>query len=476
MKVTKVVWVVFTVLVLSGFAVVQWGVSLVDRMNNNLTVVDMPTRDARTVVAPSPATTPEGLGSDTESFTMLILGSDTRNFTGSGKYGNATNAGIEGERSDTTLLVHVYPGREAATAVSIPRDSMVNIPECERGGETYPATTSRFNEAFARGGVQCTVLTVETLTGLTIDHFAVLNFNAFKDVVNAVGGVEVCLPEAINDPNAQLSLPAGKQTLKGENALGYVRVRETVGDGSDLQRIARQQAFLASLAKETLNAETLTNPVTVYKLLDGTTKNLTISKTLGNVPSLVEFATSLRHLTPSSVSFVTVPVVPNNDGATVSWNTREANQIWEAFADNTPYPKPATRPEGQKALTVTPNAITIRVETSASNQRKASARLRRAGYNTVTATSRELPAAATPTVMYPPAMKEAARTVQWSLRQPVTMRETRTAPPGVVTLLLPSLSPDFQPRKDQPVVVEQRKSVTDTTPLTVEQDLCPATR
>ena len=131
------------------------------------------------------------------------------------------------------------------------------------------------NESFNSGGITCTWKTVETLTGIHIDHFVKVDFTGFKGMVDAVGGVEVCLPEAVDDKKALLHLAAGEQTLNGEQALGYVRARYSLGDGSDIGRIQRQQMFIASMVKKVMSGETLTDPAQLCGFLDAGTKAVT---------------------------------------------------------------------------------------------------------------------------------------------------------------------------------------------------------
>ncbi|HEY3867623.1 MAG TPA: LCP family protein, partial [Actinocrinis sp.] len=183
---------------------------------------------------------------------ILVLGSDTRYGQGSG-YGT----GLVTDQSDTLMIVHIPADRKWAEVVSIPRDSWVNIPDCTMGdGQLSAPTQFKINEAFAIGnldgnhtalGVACTVQTVEQDTGIYINHFVVVNFSGFKDMVAALGGVEECNPAPIDDPLSSLYLSAGYHMLTPTQALGYVRARYTLGNGSDLERIGRQQAFMSSL-------------------------------------------------------------------------------------------------------------------------------------------------------------------------------------------------------------------------------------
>ena len=185
---------------------------------------------------------------------ILVIGSDTRAGQGRG-YGSA--AQLNTDHSDTLLIVHIAASRKWADVMSIPRDSWVNIPACRMGnGQMASPTTFKINEAFTLGnlygnktalGTACVIKTVESNTNIHIDHFVVVNFDGLKDMVNAVGGVPECNTKPINDPKSGLHLSAGHHLLNGRQALGYVRARYTLGDGSDLERITRQQAFMSAL-------------------------------------------------------------------------------------------------------------------------------------------------------------------------------------------------------------------------------------
>src|SRR5690606_33034465 len=141
-------------------------------------------------------------------------------------------------------------------------------PPCKKkDGTTVPAQFGMINAAFSNGGPACTWRTIESLTDIHIDHYVEVDFAGFKRVVDALGGVEICVPRRIDDPKAELRLRAGRQVVRGEQALGYVRTRYGLGDGSDLDRIKRQQAFMASVVKEATDKGMLTDPGRTYDFL-----------------------------------------------------------------------------------------------------------------------------------------------------------------------------------------------------------------
>ena len=301
---------------------------------------------------------------DTSPTNILILGSDSRVGDGNDSYGDEGGA-----RSDTTLLVHLYNGRKDAIVVSIPRDSWVEIAGCTRpdGSKTRPYET-KFNAAFAFGGPVCTIKTVEKLTNVRIDNFVVVDFKAFKTVVDAIGGVEVCLTTPAYDPvvpgrgGSGLNLPAGYSTISGEQALAFVRARESLGDGSDLSRIERQQEFIGSMIRGMTEKGLLTNPQMIYRVLGAITSSIQTNPEFADIQVLQDFALSLGGLSPSRVSFVTLPYELRGDG-NVYWNS-ETDELWDAIRSDQPWPavEPSASPtESSAASTSTPIPANIEV-------------------------------------------------------------------------------------------------------------------
>ncbi|MCT9081791.1 LCP family protein [Streptomyces fulvoviolaceus] len=235
---------------------------------------------------------------------ILLIGSDSRSGDGNARYGRDSGT----ERSDTTILLHLPAGRRSATAVSLPRDLMVDVPACLRpdGSRTEPMF-AMFNSAFQTGGSACTIRTVEKLTDIRVDHHMVVDFHGFKDMVDAVDGVQVCLKEPIDDKAAKLKLRAGRVTLNGEQALGYVRARKSLGDGSDTDRMDRQQRFLGALVNKVQSNDVLLNPVKLYPVLDAATSSLTTDPDLASLRGLYELVRGLRDIPTERVQFLTVP-------------------------------------------------------------------------------------------------------------------------------------------------------------------------
>jgi LCP family protein required for cell wall assembly len=247
----------------------------------------------------------------TSAMNVLLLGSDTRAGQGTA-YGPNTHAGL----SDTAMLVHLDTGRQHAIVVSIPRDLIAARPSCLIGSGdhatwTKPQAAAQINTALAVGGPACTIRTVQQLTGLRVDHFVEIDFDGFKHMVNAIGGVEVCLPKAVDDPDSRLDLSAGRHLVKGNQALAFVRDRHGVGDGSDLDRIQMQHQFMASLFQKVSSTGLLQSPSTLYRLANTATNSITTDPALGSVDNLLAFAHSMQRLTASNVVFTTLPTVPD---------------------------------------------------------------------------------------------------------------------------------------------------------------------
>ncbi|MFJ8106393.1 LCP family protein [Streptomyces sp. NPDC096132] len=275
---------------------------------------------------------------------VLVIGSDART-DGNAALGGGDKTAIG--RSDTTFLLHVYADHRHALAVSIPRDTLVTIPPCKLpgGGWTGAQTDTMFNAAFSvgetdKGNPACTQNTVEKLTGLRVDHTVVVDFKGFASLTRVVGGVKVCLPNDIYEkdlsPNratrGTLLFRKGEQTVSGKKALDYVRIRHGIGDGSDIGRIKRQQAFVASLLKE-IKSNGLT-PTKLLPLAEAATRSLTVDAGLGSADKLISFAMSLKDIDLHNTKFVTVPW--RYEGARVAIVQPDADELWAALkADRT---------------------------------------------------------------------------------------------------------------------------------------------
>ncbi|MEV7243184.1 LCP family protein [Streptomyces sp. NPDC093248] len=293
-------WVWGTALGVTAFLMASSGVGWVvyAKLNGNITADEAAAAELARYERERPTSLVRGAQN------ILLIGSDTRAGRGNREYGRDVGS----ERSDTTILLHLAADRRSATAVSLPRDLMVDIPGCRRAdGSRSEPVFAMFNRAFQVGGSACSVRTVEKLTGIRVDHHMVVDFNGFKEMVDAVDGVRVCLREPIDDEAAKLRLPAGKVTLDGEQALGYVRARKSLGNGSDTDRIDRQQQFLGALVNKVQSNGVLLNPVKLYPLLDAATSSLTTDPELASLRGLYQLVRGLRDIPTEHVQFLTVP-------------------------------------------------------------------------------------------------------------------------------------------------------------------------
>lgn len=273
---------------------------------------------------------------------ILVMGTDKRTGKGNTSYGDMESPG----HADTTLLFHVSEDRTNATALSIPRDMITDIPDCKTKQEdgnwkTIPGTyETKFNESLGQFGRDpgCTWKTVEKMTGLDINHFILADFNAVKELSSAVGGVEVCLAEDINDPKSKLNLPAGRHTIEGEEALAFVRTRYSVGYGSDLSRIELQQQFLSSLIRKMKSGGSLSNPKKLYDLADAATKALTVDSGIGSAKKLMDLANDLKEVPQDEITFATLPVLDNpEDAATVVMDEAKAKPLFKLLDADKPF-------------------------------------------------------------------------------------------------------------------------------------------
>jgi LCP family protein required for cell wall assembly len=285
---------------------------------------------------------PPNLGAFESGFNILIVGAD-----------NDADQGVAyGERdatlNDVNILVHVSADHSNAVVVSIPRDLIVAHPECTNAetGEAFTAMSAApVNEAMARGGLPCVVDTVEGLTGLDIPYAGLTSFNGVVQMSDAIGGVPICLTEAIDDPLADLSLPAGTSVVSGQTALGFLRSRKG-GDGSDLTRISSQQIYLASLMRTVQADGTLTDLSKLYALANAASQNIKLSSELARTDTMVSMALALKDLDPERLVFVQYPGTtddPNFPGKVVPTQYL-ADELFAKIAADEPFSLPPAAP------------------------------------------------------------------------------------------------------------------------------------
>ena len=330
------------------------GAAFAARLTNNVDGLDL---DGLVGAAPEPSTAPDPSDSHAgRPVNILVLGSDQRDGV------NAEIGGDEkGMRSDTTILVHVSADRTRVEMVSIPRDSLVEIPSCTltNGRTTKPQRSAMFNSAFAIGwdyggdlasAAACTVSTVQANTGVPVTNVVVVDFAGFQSMINAIGGVPMCIPQDVSDRYTGLNLTAGEHVLDGPTALQYARARHGTGfDGSDTMRAGRQQQLIANVADEVLSKNLLTDGGQLMQFLSAATQSVTTD--LG-VADLAGLAFSLRGIERANITLMTVPWAPaRSDRNRIEW-TSAADELWANIAADVPMlgqPEPPAAPEAPAA-------------------------------------------------------------------------------------------------------------------------------
>jgi LCP family protein required for cell wall assembly len=294
------------------------------------------------------------------STNILLIGSDSRAGT-NGKFGRD----VLGSRSDTSMLLHIAPDHSHAYVISFPRDSMVPVYSCLPDQEGHPGQTAAagqvepLNSTFSAGGAPCLWKTLEQTTHIHIDHFVEVGFDSFEQIVNDVNGISVCLPFAIHNPQAHLNISAGRHVVFGAQALAFVRLRENIGDGSDLQRIQRQQIFLASAMQKIKQTNLLGDYNVIKDAAHAVTTDLSLTQMLG-------IANSMKGLSTANVRFISVPVVPYPlDTNRVQWEMPQAGTLFSAVAHDNHILKAAKAAKGKAKAkpvpTVSPSQVQLEV-------------------------------------------------------------------------------------------------------------------
>jgi LCP family protein required for cell wall assembly len=289
-------------------------------------------------------------------FNILLVGTDTR--VGQGDLGGGVRTEGTGSLNDVNILIHVAQDQKSAVAVSIPRDMVVPIPKCEKGG---PASALPINNALSLGGLACVAATVQGLTGLSIDFAGLITFEGVIAMSDAVGGVDVCTNGPIRDKDSGLDIEsAGTHTLQGAQALAFLRTRHGVGDGSDLGRINSQQVYLSSLVRKIKSSDTLNDPSKLYGIAKAATQNVTLSENFSRLDTLVSVALVLKKIPLQNIVFVQYP--GNTGGSGVYAGKVQpikslANQLFAAIKADTPIGLDASAVGGDTAgSTLDPNA------------------------------------------------------------------------------------------------------------------------
>ncbi|NGN63332.1 LCP family protein [Streptomyces sp. A7024] len=249
---------------------------------------------------------------------ILLLGSDSRNTKEDLKLGGARDTVGQKERADVQMLLHVSADRSDMTVVSIPRDTRVTIPKCTDNddGKVYPETSDIINTSLSHGGPGCTVATWEKLTGIHIDHFMKVSFSGVVDMADAVGGVPVCVRDNVRDEKSGLKLTKGSHTIKGEQALQWLRTRHGFEDGSDIGRTHAQHLYMNSMIRELKAGAKLTDPGKLRSLAEAATKALTVDEGLGTVKKLYDLGNDIKRVPTSRITMTTMPRIPDPQNPT----------------------------------------------------------------------------------------------------------------------------------------------------------------
>lgn len=280
---------------------------------------------------------PPALGSFEGGFNVLVVGSDQCEVPGGCR-------DRQGVLNDVNILVHISEDQTNATAVSFPRDLVVPIPSCPRedGKGNSPSMSAQpINVTLYYGGLACTVLTVEALTGLDIPFAAMITFGGVVQMSTAIGGVTVCTSGPVIDSLSGINLPAaGEWELAGHDALAFLRTRHGVGDGSDLGRISNQQVFMSALMRKVTADGVLDDPTTLFRIATAATRSMTLSNSMTNVTTLVSMAQVFRKMDLSRINFVQYPSTTGVGGVyegKVAPIAGTAKKLMDALRDDVPF-------------------------------------------------------------------------------------------------------------------------------------------
>jgi LCP family protein required for cell wall assembly len=326
--VVKILALMLAVVMVSGASVVAIALGqFAGKVSANS--VDISNGTVAAVAAAAPQ-----IGAFAGGFNVLVVGVDN----------STTQAAAFGERdatlNDVNILLHVSADHKSAVVVSIPRDLVVSQPACtnpDTGAVSRAVSAEAINASYSRGGLGCVVSTVSELTGLTIPYAGLISFEGTVAMADAVGGVPICLNEAVEDPYTGLDLPAGTSVVAGQQALSYLRSRHGVGDGSDLSRISSQQAYMSSLMRVLKSGSTLTDVTKLSGLAAAAGTNLKLSTSLANIPTMVGMALALKDIDLNRLVFVQYPTAtdPDNSARLVP-STALATKLAAALAADEP--------------------------------------------------------------------------------------------------------------------------------------------
>ena len=301
-------------------------------------IVDLAQRVGKDAVtlegAPKPP--PPSLGEFPGAFSILLIGTDECGEVSKRVLGERCER-EDGVLNDINLLVHVTAAPRRVTVVSLPRDLMLKVPECDRAdGSTAPGMRrAPINTVYSHAGLSCVAETVTELSGIDVDFAAKLSFDGVMEITEAIGGVEVCIgPEGLHDRKyTGIDWPPGRRTIKGYEALQFIRVRHGIGDNSDLSRISNQQQYMSRLARTILSSETLTDIPKMIRLAGTIVDNVQASSELADPLRLAQLALSMRSVRFDDFLFLQLPTVDDPQAPTqrVVQNAAAAAPMWEAI-------------------------------------------------------------------------------------------------------------------------------------------------
>jgi LCP family protein required for cell wall assembly len=369
---------------------------------------------------------------------ILVMGSDGRTSKADCKLGGGcSQTGVQtgNGNADVQMVVHISADRSNATVMSIPRDTMVDVPACKdsESGQSTSGYYGQINSALQYGPA-CQVATIHQLTGIPIDHFVKLDFSGVVKMSDAVGGVSVCVDHNVYDTYSHLKLSRGTHTLKGEAALEFVRSRHGFGDGSDLGRTVSQHIFLSAMIRKFKSAGTLTDPTAVYDLADAATKALTVDDGLGSVKKLIGLAADVNKVPTKRMTFTTMQTAadPNDTNRVVVGAGAKA--LFSSIADDQSLStgsgkKSAAASATATAAAVPASGIAVTVENGTEITGRASAianALTGQGFSSATTTANAPSPATTTTLTYGTGRKAEAQTAAKALGLPTKHLEEGT--------------------------------------------------
>lgn len=365
---------------------------------------------------------------------ILIVGSDSRGDDPDAAFQGTGADFVAGQRSDTIILAHLYGGVQRAQLISLPRDLFVSIPEhTGANGKLVAERKDRINAAFAQGGAPLLISTVQKLTGLRIDNYLYIDFDGFQNMVNTLGGVEVCLSKPAKDAESGINLPAGRSVVQGDQALAFVRQRNGLPRG-DLDRIERQQQFIGAIVRKTLSVGTLLNVFKLNSVINAATQSLTVDESL-SFGELRDLALRFRNFDAGGVSFSTVPVGDNTriqGKDVIPLDEAKAAELFDQLDRDIPPDAPAAPPgvEPGQRLVVAPGSVRVKVSNGAGVQglgRRAYDDLAAVGFQLVGEPGNRAGSADQTVVLHGPDKADSARTLVAAL-------------PGATAKLDPSLT------------------------------------